>query len=92
MQKNTKLLPYQRREAYRRWREGDRATDLAEYYHVSRKTLYEVFHKAKLGVFENYSSKNLRYHTIEHGLKKIRKIEVKLEKKLEKKLAKRDPS
>jgi len=84
MHKNTKLLPYQRREAYRRWREGDRATDLAEYYHVSRKTLYEVFHKAKLGVFENYSSKNLRYRTLEYGLKKIRKIEVKLGKKLAK--------
>lgn len=84
MHKNTKLLPYQRREAYRRWREGDRATDLAEYYHVSRKTLYEVFKKAKLGVFENYSSKNLRYRTLEHGLKKIRRIEVKLEKKLAK--------
>lgn len=82
MHKNTKLLPYQRREAYRRWREGDRATDLAEYYHVSRKTLYEVFHKAKLGVFENYSSKNLRYRTLEHGLKKIRRVEIKLEKKL----------
>lgn len=84
MHKNTKLLPYQRREAYRRWREGDSVTGLAKYYRVSRKTLYEVFHKAKLGVFENYSSKNLRYRTIEYGLKKIRKTEIKLEKKLAK--------
>jgi transposase InsO family protein len=82
MHKNTKLLPYQRREAYRRWRDGDRATDLAKYYHVSRKTLYEVFHKAKLGVFENYASKNLRYRTIEYGLKRLRKTERKVEKKL----------
>lgn len=81
MHKNTKLLPYQRREAYRRWREGDRVTDLAKYYRVSRKTLYEVFHKAKLEVFENYSSKNLRYRTIEYGLKKLRKVEKALEKK-----------
>lgn len=84
MHKNTKLLPYQRREAYRRWRDGDRATDLAQYYRVSRKTLYEIFHKAKLGVFGNYSSKNLRYRTLEYGLKKIHRIEVKLEKKLAK--------
>jgi len=84
MHKNTRLLPYQRREAYRRWRDGDRATDLAQYYHVSRKTLYEVFHRARLGVFGNYSSKNLRYRTIEYGLKKIRKIEVRLQKKLDK--------
>lgn len=82
MHKNTKLLPYERREAYRRWINGDRATDLARYFHVSRKTLYEVFHKAKLGVFENYSSKNMRYRTLEYGLKKLRKVEVALEKKI----------
>jgi transposase InsO family protein len=84
MHKNTKLLPYQRREAFRRWRDGDRATDLAKYYRVTRKTLYETFHKAKLGVFENYSSKNLRYRTLEYGLKKLRKTEIALEKKLAK--------
>lgn len=84
MHKNTKLLPYQRREAYRRWRDGDRATDLAKYYHVSRKTLYEVFKKAKLGVFVNYSSKNFRYRNLEHGLKQLGMIEAKLEKKLQK--------
>lgn len=82
MHKNTKLLPYQRREAYRRWRDGDRVTDLSKYYRVSRKTLYEAFHKAKLGVFGNFSSKNMRYRTLEYGLKKLLKIEKKLEKKL----------
>lgn len=84
MHKNTKLLPYQRREAYRRWRDGDQVTDLAKYYRVTRKTLYEVFHKAKLGVFENYSSKNLRYRTIEYGLKTLGRTERKLEKTLAK--------
>jgi hypothetical protein len=84
MHKNTKLLPYQRREAYRRWRDGDKATDLAKYYHVSRKTLYEVFKKAKLGVFVNYSSKNLRYRTLEFGLKKLARTEKALKKKIQK--------
>jgi transposase InsO family protein len=84
MHKNTKLLPYQRREAYRRWREGDTVTTLAEYYHVSRKTLYEVFHKAKRGVFENYSSKNLRYRTIEYGFKTLARTEYKVAKRREK--------
>lgn len=84
MHKNTKLLPYQRREAYRRWRDGDRVTDLAAYYHVTRKTLYEVFKKAKLGVFENYSSKNLRYRTLEYGFKQLARTENKLAKKLAK--------
>ena len=82
MHKNTKLLPYQRREVYRRWRNGDRVTDLAKQYNVSRKTLYEVFKKAKLGIFTNYSSKNMRYRTIEYGLKKLKRTEKKLTKKL----------
>lgn len=84
MHKNTRLLPCQRREAYRRWREGDRVTDLSKYYRVSRKTLYEVFHKAKLGIFGNYSSKNMRYRTLEYGLKRLLKVEQKLEKKIAK--------
>lgn len=84
MHKNTKLLPYQRREAYRRWREGEHATDLARHYGVSRKTLYEVFKKAKLGVFENYSSKNLRFRTLEYGLKRLSKVEARVRKKLTK--------
>lgn len=83
--KNTKLLPYQRIEVYRRWREGERASDLAKHYGVSRTTLYRVFAKAKLGVFVNYSSKNLRYRTLEYGLKKLERVENKVKKKLKKK-------
>lgn len=82
MHKNTKLLPYQRQEVYRRWKNGDKVTDLAKQYKVSRKTLYEVFKKAKHGVFVNYSSKNMRYRTIEYGLRRLRKVEMKLTKKL----------
>lgn len=78
------FLPYQRREAYRRRREGEKAADLARHCDVSRKTLYEVFKKAKLGVFVNYSSKNLRYRTLEYGLKRLAKTEAKLVKKLTK--------
>lgn len=82
MHQNTKLLPYQRRDAYRRWREGARVSDLAREYHVSRKTLYAVFHKAKLGIFTNYSSKNLRYRTIEYGMKRLARAEATVAKKL----------
>lgn len=84
MHKNTKLLPYQRREAYRRWCQGERVTDLAKQYQVSRKTLYEVFTKAKLGVFENFSSKNLRYRTIEYGFKRLARVEKAVAKRLDK--------
>ena len=82
MHKNSKLLPYQRREVYRRWCQGDQVTDLARQYRVTRKTLYEVFKKAKMGVFGNYSSKNLRYRTLEFGLKRLSKVERAIMKKL----------
>jgi transposase InsO family protein len=84
MHKNTKLLPYQRREVYRRWLQGDAVTNLAREYRVTRKTLYEVFTKARIGVFENYSSKNLRYRTIEYGLKKLARIERAVGKRINK--------
>lgn len=84
MHKNTRLLPLQRREVYRRWRNGERATDLAKQYDVSRKTLYEVFKKARQGIFVNFSSKNMRFRTLEYGLKKLAKVEKSLEKKLTK--------
>lgn len=84
MHKNTKLLPYQRREVYKRWRDGEKATDLAKHFGVSRTCLYNVFRKAKLGIFINYSSKNLRYRTIEYGFKQLARTERKLEKKLRK--------
>lgn len=82
MHKNTKLLPYQRREVYRRWCQGDPVTDLARQYCVTRKTLYEGFKKAKLGIFGNYSSKNLRYRTLEFGLSRLEKVERAVAKKL----------
>jgi len=81
MHKNTRLLPYQRREAFRRWKQGDCVSSLAREYKVSRKTLYAVFHKAKLGVFINYSSKNMRYRTVEYGFKQLSRTEAKIEKK-----------
>jgi len=84
MHKNTRLLPYQRREAYRRWLEGDSVVELARKYGVSRKCLYEVFKKAKLGVFGNYSSKNHRYRSIEYGFKKLARTEAKIGKILAK--------
>jgi|SRR3989344_36876 len=82
--KNTRLLPYQRQETYRRWREGESATTLAKHYQVSRKTLYAVWKKARLGIFSNYSSKNLRYRTLEYGLKRLARVEHGLAKKLKK--------
>lgn len=86
MHKNTKLLPYQRREAYRRWSQGDSVAELAQYCRISRETMYRIIRKAKLGVFCNLPSINYRYRAIAYGLKRLSKTE----KIIEKKLAKRE--
>lgn len=82
MHKNTKLLPYERREAYRRWIDGDSIADLCRRYRVSRQTMYRVLKKARLGIFINLPSINHRYRSIEYGLKKLNEIERLIAKKL----------
>lgn len=85
MHKHTKLLPYQRREAFRRWEHGESVVDLSVHFMVSRTTLYKVFKRARLGVFTNYSSKNFRYRQIVFGLKSLTKTEKKVAAKLARK-------
>lgn len=75
MHKNTKLLPYQRRELFRRWGMGTRVTDLAREYKVSRETVYETLKDARLQVFQNRSSMNHRYRTILYGFRRLEKTE-----------------
>lgn len=85
MHKHTKLLPYQRREAYRRWCNGEYVVDIAAHFAVSRTTLYRAFKKARLGIFGNYTSKNFRYRSIEHGLKSLSATERKVAAKMARK-------
>jgi Integrase core domain len=85
MHKNTKLLPYERREIFRRWKERGKVTHLAKEYKVTRKTIYETLRDAKLGIFENRKSVNERWRNLERGLKKLEKTIVLLEEKQKKK-------
>lgn len=85
MHNHTKLLPYQRREVFRRWSSGEKVVDLAAHFCVSRQTLYKVFKKAKLGIFGNYTSKNFRYRQIVFGLKSLTKTERKVAAKVARK-------
>ncbi len=78
MHKNTKLLPYQRREMFSRWKMGVGVTDLSREYKVTRKTVYETLRDAKIGIFINRSSMNHRYRTGAFGLRRIGKTEAKL--------------
>lgn len=82
--KNTKLLPYQRREIYHRWKQGEKVSALAKQYNVTRKTIYKVLRYGKLNIFSNRSSINRRYQNIYYGLRRLSKIECKLAKMIEK--------
>lgn len=78
MHKNTKLLPYQRRDIFRRWGMGTSVTDLAREYHVTRQTIYDTLRDARLGIFHNRSSMNHRYRSIWWGLHRLSKTEERL--------------
>lgn len=71
MHKNTKLLPYQRRDIFRRWGMGTTIASLAREYKVSRETIYGTVRDARLGIFINRSSANHRYQTVIWGLKRL---------------------
>ncbi len=83
MHKHTKLLPYMRRAIYQSWVVGQRVTNLAKEYKVSRPTIYKVLQRARLNDFNNHLSINLRFRTIEYGLKKLSIVEKKLQKRID---------
>lgn len=85
MHKNTKLLPYQRREMFRRWGMGIRVADLAREYKVSRETVYETLRDARLQAFQNRSSMNHRYRTILYGFRRLATTEKRIGEKLARK-------
>lgn len=85
MHKNTKLLPYQRRYIYSRWKMGAKVTHLAKEFRVSRNTIYDTLSDAKLNIFINRSSMNQRYRTLYWGLKRLSKTEQKLCQKKQRK-------
>lgn len=83
MHKNTKLLPYQRREIFRRWGMGEKVAKLAREFKVSRETVYETLADARLGIFENRSSMNARYRSLAYGFRKLARTEKKVRERIE---------
>lgn len=71
MHKNTKLFPRERQEIYRRWKSGWEPASLAREFRVSRETIYEIARRGKYGEFENRTSMNQRYRTLEYGLRRL---------------------
>ncbi|NTV55217.1 MAG: transposase family protein [Candidatus Moranbacteria bacterium] len=82
MHKNTRLLPYMRKAAYEEWKNGKSVSFLAREYKVTRKIVYRVLERARMGEFENRKSVNARFRTIEYGLRRLSATERKLEKKI----------
>lgn len=82
MHKNTRLLPYQRREIYHRWKYGEKVATLARQFLVSRETVYKIIRNGKLNVFENRKSINERYRNIYYGLRNLSDTEKRLAKKI----------
>ena len=83
MHKHTKLLPYMRRAIYQDWIVGQSVTNLAKEYKVARPTIYKVLERGRLNDFNNHLSINLRFRTIEYGLKKLSIIGKKLQKRID---------
>ncbi len=72
-----------RKEIFEKYHvERIRVTELARLYHVSRVTIYKVLKRARQQELYQRSSTNLRYRSLEYGLKRLAKIEQKLEEKL----------
>lgn len=82
MHKNTKLLPRQRMEIFRRWNQGERVMILAKHWKVSRQTIYKIINNGKLDIFHNRHSMNERYRTLYWGLKRLSKTEKRIAEKL----------
>lgn len=85
MHKYSKLFPYQKREIFAKWKQGERVTDLARHYRVSRPTIYKVLKNAKLGIFEQRNSKNQRWRNVFYGLKRLSQTEKLLAAKIARK-------
>lgn len=82
MHKNTKLFPRERKEAYRRWIDGDTIAELCRRYRVTRQTMYRLLAKARMDIFVNLPSINHRYRQVAYGLKRLSATEKILAKKL----------
>lgn len=83
LHKNTRLLPKQRLEIFEKYHQQEyRVSQLADEYRVSRVTIYKVLRETRLGNNMPKKSINKRYRTLEYGLKRLAKIELKLQEKL----------
>lgn len=81
--KRTRLLPGDRQAIFNKYHQDQRdVASLSREYRVSRVTIYKVLRQARLGVLVPVKSINRRFRTVQYGLKRLAKIEMKLQAKL----------
>lgn len=81
--KSTRLTPIQRKEmADRYFHKHVRIATLARDYRVSRHTVYNIVHRARIKDYSIHRSVNKRYRCLQYGIKRLEKVEAELEKKL----------
>lgn len=83
MHKHTKVPPLLRREVYEGWMRGESQRALADEYHVDKKIIGRIVLRGRRGDFSVHDSANMRYRTVEYGLKKLLKTEVRLQKRMD---------
>jgi len=76
-----KLTIFDRQEIWRLWQTGDwKVSLLATRYHVSLPTIYKTLARARKQEFTPRRSVNVRFKTIQFGLKRLAKVEKELER------------
>jgi transposase InsO family protein len=83
--KNCKLVPSDRRWIWRLYNEGKSVSYLAEFFNVSRPTIYKVLERARLREFMPRKSVNKKYRLSKYGVRRLAKVEALIEAKLRKK-------
>ena len=89
MHKHTKLPSALRQEVYDRWIGGQSQRSLADEYHVNKRIIGRIVVRGRLDDFSVHDSTNMRYRTIEYGLKKLLKTEIRLARRAERLAIKR---
>lgn len=81
--KHTKLMPNERRKlAYNYFVLNLKKVDLQRKYRISYPTVQKILSRARHGDFQPRKSINRRYQTIEYGLRRLRRVELRIERKL----------
>ena len=81
--KRTRLTLLDRQEIWRLYQTRLwKVAHLAEHFHVSRPTIYDVLKRAGLQEFTPRDSTNQRFKTLQYGLKRLARVEQTIQERL----------